>query len=333
MLNDDDVIETSQESSDETGRDESSLGDTLKEAFARSRDEQGKFTEEAEKESEVTVVESNELTTDQKPMKPPESWTPASKAKFAELPLEIQQEVMRREEDVHKGFTKFDEQRVFGKQVEDVISPYLPMIRSEGGNPLEAIGGMLQTGYILRTGSNESKLKAIEFLVNKYQIDISPMMRPQGQQQQGHYIDPTVQQLQNQVWELTQAQQNQYQMAEQQEQAQIHSTIDSFASDPANIYFENVRPEMAALLKEGRAQDMQEAYDMACWARPDIRPLMLQSQNKRLAEQNREKVNKSRNAAVSITGSPVGSTKSVKSDDRTMREEIAENLRAVQGRA
>jgi hypothetical protein len=332
MLIEDDVVETLPESSDENT--EISLGDTIKEAFERSRDDQGKFKQESE--AEITPEVTGEISEDKAPaikgMKPPESWTPASKAKFAELPPEIQQEVMRREEEVHRGFTKFDQQRVFGKQVEDVLSPYLPMIRSEGGDPLEAIGGMLQTGYILRTGDNESKVRAIGFLANKYNIDLSPLLRPQGQMQ-GQFVDPTVQQLQNQVWQLTQAQQNQQNFAEQQEQAQIHSTIDSFASDPANIYFENVKPEMAALLKEGRAQDMQEAYDMACWARPDIRPLMLQSQNKRLSEQNREKVNKARNASVSITGSPVGSTKSIKSQDRTLSEEIAENLRAAQGRA
>jgi len=328
---DEEVIEIPQESSDETSQSESSLGDALKEAFARSRDEQAAKEEPEEKAEVAEEVKPTEPAA--KAPKPPESWTPASKAKFAELPPEIQQEVMRREEDVHKGFTKFDEQRVFGKQVEDVISPYLPMIKSEGGNALEAIGGMLQTGYILRTGSNEQKAEAIKFLVNKYNIDISPLIGGQGQQQQGQFIDPTVQQLQNQVWQLTQAQQNQNQFAEQQEQAQIQSTIDSFSSNPANIYFNDVKPEMAALLKEGRAQDMQEAYEMACWARPDIRPLMLQSQQKQLANQNREKVNKARSASVSVTGSPVGSSKSVKTSDRSLSEEIAENLRAFQGRA
>lgn len=333
MFDDEEIIETPQESSDESNQSELSLGDTIKEAFARSRDEQGKFKEESEKEPEVTgEIESQEIPVEKvKSSRPPESWTPASKAKFAELPQEIQQEITRREEDVHKGFTKFDEQRVFGKQVEDLISPYLPMIRSEGGNAIETIGGILQTGYTLRTGTNESKVRAIEFLVNKYNIDLGSM-GSQGQQQ-NHYVDPTVQQLQNQVWELTQAQQNQYEMVEQQEQTQIHSVINSFASDPKNIYFEDVKPRMATLLKDGHCESIEEAYTEACNGHPIIGPLIVQANNKQLVHQNREKVNKSRNAAVSVTGSPVGSSRSVKPQDRTLSEEIAENLRAAQGRA
>jgi hypothetical protein len=157
-------------------------------------------------------------------------------------------------------------------------------------------------------------------------------MFQQFSQPQNHYVDPTVQQLQEQVWQLTQAQQHQHAMVEQQEQAQIHSTIESFASDPSNVFFEDVKPEMAALLKEGRAADMQEAYDMACWARPDIRPLLLQAQQKQEQEVKRSKVQKARSAAVSVAGSPSGSSARGNPENRTLTEELAANMRALQGR-
>jgi hypothetical protein len=67
---------------------------------------------------------------------------------------------------------------------------------------------------------------------------------------------------------------------------------------------------MAALLQAGRATDLDDAYDKAIWARPDLRATLLQ--------QERDKVNKSaastaqaqrsQAAAVSVKGSSPVST-------------------------
>jgi len=231
---------------------------------------------------------------------------------------------MRREEEVHKGFTKFDEERVLGKQIKDTMSPYMPLIRSQGGDEKTAIAGLLQTAYTLHTSDLPTKTRLIQQLAQQHGVDLG--------QNNAQPVDQTVHQLQNELQQLKQYIQSQQVNTEQQEQAQIHSTIDSFASKPENIYFHDVKPAMAALLKEGQAKDLQEAYDMACWARPDIRPLMLQSQQKQTAENVREKANKARNAAVSVTGSPVSSTGNSSQPASTLADELRNQFAAASGR-
>lgn len=264
-------------------------------------------------------------------VRPPDSWTPAAKAKFATLDPEIQAEVMRREAEVHKGFTKQDEQRALGKTFSDVVAPYLPMIRAEGGQPIEAVQMLLQTAHNLRHAAPDQKQNMIIQLAQQYGVDMQGVFNrlAGGQQQQ---VDPQVAELRQQIAQLQQASQQSRHSAEEAAQAQLNTEIESFASDPKNIYFANVRPAMAALIRDGVATGLQEAYDMACWARPDIRPLLLQQTEQQKQAAARDKAQKARAAGGSISGSPTGIAGVVPPADRSLAEELRANLREVMGR-
>lgn len=330
-------LEIASSSSDVRGAIESAM----KEVSDRVRDDQGRFsrpdeTPAIEKPAEQTALskpsaEVGQPVTEQPAsIKPPDSWTPAAKSKFAALDPDIQQEVMRREAEVHKGFTKQDEHRTIGKSFSDVVSPYVPMIRAEGGEPIAAVQQLLQTAYNLRAANPAQKQDMFIGLAQQYGVDLNGVFqRLQGGQPQ---VDPQVYQLQQQLAELQRDRTQQSSAFEAQEQAQIHQTIDGFASDPKNVYFTNVKPEMAALLRDGRAQDLQEAYDMACWARPDIRPLMLQQNEQQKQAESRSKAQRARAAGSSISGSPTGSGGNVSPENRSLADEIRANLREVQSR-
>lgn len=336
---DEENIETQQESSNVSDSPQSeqvdsskeSLRDTLAKAFERKLDESGKFkSKESDAAPEHSAQAAQEPQTEVAPsapaVRPPDAWSPAAKSKFAELPQDIQAEIQRREEEVHKGFTKFDEERVLGKQIKDVIGPYMPMIRAEGGNEREAISNLLQTAYTLRTATPEAKRDLILGLAQQYGVNL-------GQQQfqpQGAYgVDPTVQQLQGQVQQLTQYINGQQETAEQHENAQTQRMIQSFASDPANLYFNDVKPQMALLLQNGQAATLQEAYEQACWAKPDIRPLMLQSQEKQALSKKQEQANKARNAAGSVSGAPIGGSSSTQKPAGSLRDELRQQFAAI----
>jgi hypothetical protein len=330
------VIESLGSSNNE---EEESLNTSIKLAFERARDEQGKFAKKEEVAEPVKVAtkeaaepetakeltpttQSEAVKTEAKAIRPPDSWTPVAKAKFAEIPPEIQQEIARREEEVHKGFTKFDEERVLGKQIKDVITPYLPMIRAEGGDTVGAVSNLLQTAHMLRTDPRTAILN----LAQRFGVDLGA-----GAPQQQN-VDPVVQQLQRQIYEMQQQQQQQYYMKEQHENAQVQSTIESFASDPKNLYFSNVREYMAVLLDAGKAQSLQEAYDMACRADPQVYPLWLQAQQKQEATNKQEQANKARNAAVSVKGSPVGGSGQATNGSENLRDQLRTALNAATGR-
>jgi len=264
-------------------------------------------------------------------IKPPDSWSPAAKAKFSTLDPEIQAEVMRRETEVHKGFTRQDEHRNLGKNFSEAVTPYLPMIRSEGGDPVAAVQTLLQTAYMLRTAPPDQKQNLLIQIAQTYGVDMQGVFtRLSGGQPR---VDPQVAQLQQQLWQLQQERQQSSQTTEAQQQAQINAEIDAFAADSQNLYFANVKPEMAALMREGRAQSLKEAYDMACWARPDIRTLMLQQQEQQKVQAARDKAQRARSAGVSISGSPTGSTGAGMSGERSLRDELRANLREVADRS
>ena len=91
---------------------------------------------------------------------------------------------------------------------------------------------------------------------------------------------------------------------------------------------------MAALLKDGLAKDLQDAYDQAVYARPDIRSTLLEQQlaekeAKRVADA-KAKADAARKASGSVTGSP-GATAPSKSNvpERSLREELVANLAAA----
>jgi len=87
---------------------------------------------------------------------------------------------------------------------------------------------------------------------------------------------------------------------------------------------------MVSLLTDGTAQDLKEAYEMACYAIPDIRSTMLNTVKTDDAAKQKAEIERKKNAAVSIKGSPSSVQGNASPPDRTLREELMANLAAVQ---
>lgn len=234
----------------------------------------------------------------------PRSWTTEEKAKWAEATPEVRKAILRREQEVELGFTKLDEDRNFGKSLKDVITPYLPIITAEGGTPATAVKELLNTAYILRTASVAQKTALFHQLAQQYGVDLSqPNNNPAVQPNQ------ILAQTQQEIAALKQQIQQQPEVfRQQQENLVIKSQIDAFAADSKNVHYEKLKPIMASLLQSGQAKDLQDAYDKASWADPDIRSAM-QSDQQKAAEAQRiaeikAKADLSRRASVSVRGSP-----------------------------
>lgn len=349
-----------QQQTDDSSSDlRGALNAAIKEVSERARDDQGRFAKNDKQPQQADKTEqpraagqaaqaaaaatdpaakhAAQQQPDQQPdqqaqqqqqaIKAPDAWSPASKAKFAELPPDIQAEIARRESEVHKGFTAQDEHRKLGKTFEQAVMPYLPMIRAEGSDPIQAVQEMLQTAYSLRTATPAQKQEMFIGLAQQFGVDMnSVFQRLAGGQPQAN---PQVAALEQQVQQLQQRLTQGDQRAQADEQAQIGQQIESFASDQKNVFYADVRADMAALLRAGRAQTLQEAYDMACWARPDIRPHLLQQQDQQRATEMKAKADKARAAGVSIAGSPTGSAGAVAPQDRSLRDELRANFRAA----
>jgi hypothetical protein len=104
-------------------------------------------------------------------------------------------------------------------------------------------------------------------------------------------IDPVLEKLEK----LEQQVNNRQQEVSQSREAEINNVIEKFATDAKNEFFTDVAGHMQALLANGHAKDLQEAYDQACWANPKVRAVMQQREQ---AKQQKAKA-----ANVSIAGS------------------------------
>jgi hypothetical protein len=211
--------------------------------------------------------------------------------------------------------------------MKSVIDPYMPLIAQQGGNPMAVVRNMLETAKVLSTGDPVTKTNAIRQLIRDVGIDPSALM---GEQQQ---IDPTLQTLQQKVAAFEEQQRQAQYFAQQQQEAQTQTVIGAFAADPKNVHFESVKGHMAALLQAGQAKDLQDAYDQAVWARPDIRSSLLAEQQrsteeKRAAEM-KAKADAARRAGGSVIGSPgLGHSADPKAGQRSLREELAASFAA-----
>lgn len=253
----------------------------------------------------------------------PAAYTGSIKTEWAKLPLAVQQELIRREQDVEKGFTKFDEERNFGKQLKELATPYLPIIRAEGGDINKAFSSFLDTAYKLRTKNPQEKGQILMQLAREYGADLSQANTQQAQVP----FNPVLHQVQQELQGLKGTIEQEKALKKQQEDEATQRQIDAFRSDPKNTHFDTVKAHMAALLTGGLAKDLQDAYDQAVHANPQTRSTLLeqssaQAEEKRLAEQ-KAKAEAAKKAGSSVRGSPgVAALKNGKIEHASLRDTL-----------
>lgn len=295
--------------SEETGSDEKPDADK------RERDESGKFkaAEESIAEPAPIVEESSEEKElpeiDPKLARAPTTWRNDAKAKWNTIAPEIREEILKREEDIGRGISTYKADADFGKSVQQSLTPYMAMINASGATPNQAVTSMLDTYYKLQSGTPQDKANLLLQAAQQYGADMSVLTAE---------IDPAQNTMQQQLYPLTQKIQSlEQQISQQNNQAQqlgssqATSSIEAFrnATDEAgqSLYphFEGLREHMADLIDRaesiGQTKSLEEAYEDAEWASPDLRALKLTKQSTTSEEQRQkataEKALKAKKAA------------------------------------
>jgi len=299
-----------------------SLRETIKNAreTSRERDETGKFTRSTHKTDEKepskeekaqkvvnkpNVADKNAVSPAQPEIvPPPNSLSGHLKSKWNELPHDVRQEIAKREADFHKELTKHDEERNFGRQIEKIVTPYVAQIRLEGATVPQAVESLLNMAHLLRVGTPQQKSELLLRTAKAYGVDLR-----QAMQQAQQPVNPQIDALQRQVQMLNQKLQQDEANKKQQEESSIQGQIEAFKSDPKHPHFETVKAHMAALLKSGLAQDLEDAYGQAVYANPNTRSTLLsppvpQGDNRQRVAERQVRVDAARKAGSSIKGSP-----------------------------
>lgn len=306
--------EVTQEINNEVDTSALETTETAAEAEARARDERGRFAKKAEEaaqadqSAQAAEAAAAQEAAQQQLKKPPQSWKQELKDHFNTLPPEVQDEILRRETDYSKGIQRYAEDAKVAQTLKPVIEQWAPYFNQLQVTPEVAFSHLMQTEHTLRTGSPAQKQQLFMQLAKDYGIELGGDPNAQAPQ-----VDPNVQhavqrvqQLETYIRNLEYAKQQEAAKQQQTEQAELQKQVDSFASSPDVPHFEEVRADMAQLLGAGYATDLKDAYEKACWARPDIRASLLKSEEAKRIQEKAQAANQAKAKAVSVTGSPSG---------------------------
>ena len=292
-----------------------SRADTIREALTKTPTNRGKHAASQPREGGKFAPKFPTSETQAPQMaaraEMPKSLRLELKEHWEKAPAELQQAFAQRDADYEKGISQYKARDAEARAITEQFAPYEWILRNEGSTPAQAIGPLLQTAALLRTGTPQQKSQAVAQMIQQFQIPLDQVAAYFGgeapPQQDSHYN-----QLAQQVQQLTQhITQSQYE-AQKQNESRALSVIQQFASDPANAHFEVVQDRMLSLLQAPQVlgdtshmserEKLQLAYDTAVRLDPSISQQLFAQQQQTLAAQNQ--LQKAKQAAVQVRGAP-----------------------------
>lgn len=288
-------------------------------------------TSEGESTGEISTESSDEGTVVQEEgsaqevqtpvgLKPPHGWKPLMREKFTALPEDVQREVIRREVDIAKGMELAAESRRFKQDFDAKVAPYQAELVSRNVSAMDAFDNYLSTAYKLRHSPPQEKAALVGGMIQQYGIDISMLDQvltnqvqasQPGEGYNGAVPDPSVTAAINQALQPYQQfmaqQQNQAIRTAEQTQGEVKTEVETFKEDPANEFYEDVRPDMANLLEAAAMRNtqmtLQEAYDRAILLRPDLAEIVAQRRLQTQAQAKDQAAKAAQAKAVGVAGS------------------------------
>ena len=280
------------------------------------------YAKQAAEAKEAPAAEAAPAPAEEKDewLQPPSALKPEFKAEWAKLPKPIRGEFYRRESDFHKGIEPYKGSHTQWEKLNKELAPYQARLNAVGG--VEGFAReYAQLDHILTTGTPQQKAQAFAAFQKYYGFE-APQPGQQATQQQ---VDPTIRQMQEELAQLRGTLTQSQTAVQQREQQEALSKIDAFKADPKNIYFEDVKDDMAAILGAGRAQDLADAYDKACRMNPAVYAAVAKQQRE-TEEKNRIEEAKRKTADAKRAGFEVQAQGAAQSGSKTLslREELAQ---------
>lgn len=268
------------------------------------------------------------------PVQPPEHWKGGAKVDWNKLPAAVRDSIF---ED-HKALAPL-------RGLTPALDHFAPQLTQRFGDVTRGVGAILNT-WSNATSTQEGAIAFLRDFCQQYRIDpqnlvagnTSQVHADNGAEQQAvDQGDPRFQRIEAQLQALAQ----QPLIAQQQfQQHQIQTDIQSFASSVAqdgslaHPYFNDVREHMGALMQtreftnlvqtKGGPAALNEAYDRAVYANPQIRQNLLAQNEQRQVQERKRAAETAKAAGVSIAGAPGGS-----GNRMPQNETIAQSLNAA----
>ncbi|MBY3558355.1 hypothetical protein [Rhizobium laguerreae] len=256
----------------------------------------------------------------------PPGWSAEAKAQFASLPGEVQAAITKREQEVDNGFRVLQDYkgleeftpliRQAGMTHADVMRRAIDWEKALIRDPVNTVVHVARMAgvnlHALVNGQMEQVLQR-----NAQQAGPQPGLQQGGPQPRHVNVEATVEHVLR--------------------KRDTETQVDAFLSDPANAHADDVLDDMIALINAGRASSLQDAYDAACWMRPDIRQqLISQTAQAPVREQQAQRVaaaDQARRASRSISGSsaPGPTRDAARGQPTSIRDSLRDAMRFSRG--
>lgn len=198
----------------------------------------------------------------------PKTWREEARAKWVALDPAIKAEVAKREEDFFRGIEQYKGDAAVGKDLKQVLNPFMGVMQAHGVNPFQQIQSLMTAHQTLALGTVAQKQELFGQLARDYGIDLTSLAAGPGETP---YVDPEVIRLREEQNALKSTVSTVTTQLAQQRQAEIQANIDKFAADPKNVHFAEVANDMALLLKTKVSTTLEDAYQKAIWQNPATR--------------------------------------------------------------
>lgn len=207
----------------------------------------------------------------------PDTWKPEIvSAHWATLAPEVRSEIMRREDDIRRGFEAIAglrEAAGFAQRVSQVLAPHLPDMEAAGMDPLEGVRNMLTVHRYLRTAPLEAKIQTFRNFASDYGIDLTQLgvaAPPPGDQ------PSPVEGLRSELQEVKTTLQRREQAEREARLAESQRRINEFkVSRP---HYDKVVGIMTNLIRAGQAQDLEDSYEQAILLHPETKQEVIREQ-------------------------------------------------------
>jgi hypothetical protein len=267
-----------------------------------SQDEEKVDVSEPEEGETETAEDKPEDSTDQPSDKIPIGLSEEVKNNWADLPDYVKDDLIKREKDVNSKFQKSAEFVKHSQAIRNIEAPYQAMMQALGANSEQAYQDHLKTAYVLNHGSMAQKADLIQKAIDTYGIQLASQDPSDDWDFESNTQDPKMEQLTNQVNQLTNILNGQQQDKQNSQQASADKTIQEFRNDPNHKYFDEVNPLMQGILQSGQASNLEEAYEMATMAHPKVRTSVLAAQSSKSKKEHRQEASKKASKAKEAAG-------------------------------
>lgn len=257
----------------------------------------------------------------------PDTWTKEALAEWAAVPPRVQQEILKREADMHRGLEEYRSGFEAAKRYDSVIEPYKPILAAENIDPVVMFQNFAGNHYILSRGQPQQKAQLAATLMREYGVDIQLLADAlDAKPQTAAPLTPEVLQLRDELHQVKQ----QLSAREQAERDQLFQNYAKEVSDFAasHPYFDEVAADIELFVKSG--DSLQTAYDKAVYANPVTRQKELDrltaeavSASSTAGQARADKIAKSTAADLSTSPKPRNGAIPAGTIDETLEETLA----------